>query len=132
MAIVKLDDDLVARYAAYAEEVHQPVAQILERQLARFAAYPPAQQVIPLDRAALQQLESLLGGGTLKSPADLVARVRAYASITLGKVVLDLSPAQKTELAYRAQKQGKTPEAITQELIDQVTQEMFWAPTPTR
>lgn len=132
MAIVKLDDDLVARYEPYATEAKLPVATILERQLARFAAHPPAQQVIPLDRATLQQLESLLGGGTLKSAADLVARTRAYASITLGKVVLDLSPAQKQELVHRATKQGRTPEAVVQELVAQVTTDLFYTPTPYR
>ena len=132
MALVKLDDDLVARYAASLKDPSLPVAPILDAQLARTAAFPPPTPILILDRAHLQPLETLLGGGLIRSADDLVARVRTYASITLGKIVLDLTPAQKEELAYRAQKQGRSPDALVADLVAQVTEAMFWGATPTR
>lgn len=128
--LVKLDDDLLARYAAMAPT--QPLPTLLERQLARFADYPPTVRVVPLARDTLQQIETLLGGGTLDTPQQLVDRVRSYASITLGKVVLDFTPAQKAEITHRAQKRGMTPDAVVKELIATVLDQMFDAVTPYR
>jgi hypothetical protein len=129
---VKLDDDLMAVYAHWADESKQPLAALLERQLARFQDYPPTLRVLPLGRGPLQQIESLLGGGQITSPENLVDRVRSYASITLGKVTLDLSQAQKAELTYRAQKRGVPPDVIVKEIIDLLLDQMFDAVTPYR
>ena len=130
--LIKLDDDLVARYDAIAAECKQPLAQVLERQLARFADYPPTQRAIILGRDHLQQVEKLLGGGQIQSPAALEARVRSYASVSLGKVVLDFTPAQKAEIAHRAEKRGMTPAAVAQELVHLVLDQAFDAVTPYR
>ena len=132
MALVKLDDDLLARYDCYAQQFKQPLAQILERQLARFADYPPTLRVVPLGRDDLQQVEKLLGGGQIQSGKVLVERVRAYAQVTLGSVELDLSPAQKAELVHRAEKQGRAPDVVVRELAAVVLDQMFDAVTPYR
>lgn len=130
--LVKLDDDLLAAYQRWADESKQPLAALLERQLARFQDYPPTLRVLPLGRGPLQQIEALLGGGQITTPEALVDRVRGYASVTLGKVVLDLSHAQKTELAYRAQKRGIAPDALVQEMVTLIIENMFEAVTPYR
>lgn len=130
--LVKLDDDVVAKYQAMAEEFKQPLDQILTRQLLRFADFAPMVRVVPLARESLQQVEHLLGGGQIQSGQVLADRVRSYASITLGKVVLDLSPVQKQEITHRAAKRGMTPDAVVQELITQVLDQMFDAVTPYR
>ena len=129
---IKIDDDLAARYLAIAEDCKQPLQQVIERQLARFVDYPPTVRALVLGRDPLQQIEHLLGGGQLTSPQVLVDRVRSYASVTLGKVVLDLSPAQKTEITYRAQKRGISPDAVIQEMVDIVLDQIFDAVTPYR
>jgi hypothetical protein len=127
---VKIDDDLAAAYAKMSRTI--PVETLLERQLARFMDYPPTIRIMPVGGDDLQQLEHLLGGGSIKSPADLVERVRSYASITLGKITLDLSTAQKIELAHRAAKRGISPEAVAKELVEIITEEMFASVTPYR
>ncbi len=129
---IKLDDDLVATYQQIATDFNQPVAQVIERQLARFADYPSTVRVVPLARDALQQVEKLLGGGQIQSGQVLVDRVRSYASITLGGVVLDFSQAQKEEIVHRAQKRGMTPGQVMQELIDIVLADAFEKVTPYR
>lgn len=132
MATIKIDDDLAARYSQIAEESRQPLQQVIERQLARFADYPSTVRVLPLARDDLQQIEHLLGGGSITSPKALVDRIRAYASITLGTITLDLSAAQKEEIAYRAQKRGLTPDAVAREMCDIVLEQIFQAVTPYR
>ena len=133
MALLKLDDDLLAQYDAYAQDSHLPVATVVERQLARFVDHPPgAGRVVVLAGLALERLETLLGGGQLTSAGALVARVDSYAKITIGRITLDFTPAQKEEIAHRAQKQGKTPDAVVQDLVAQITDSLFWSPTPSR
>lgn len=132
MAVVKLDDDLLARYDQIALDFKQPLAQVLERQLARFAEYPPTVRIVPLTRESLQQVERLLGGGQIQTAQQLVDRVRAYASVTLGKIEVDFSPAQKAELVHRATKRGVAPAIVVQELLDLFLDQVFDAVTPYR
>ena len=127
---VDLSDDLCDRYLAHSPTI--PLPQLLERQLARFADYPSTIRVVPLAREPLQQIEHLLGGGQIKTPQDLVDRVRSYASIRLGEITLDLSQAQKAEITHRAEKRGLTPEAVIREMVDIVLEEIFTAVTPYR
>src|SRR6266851_6684321 len=122
---IKLDDDLAARYQLLADQCTQPLTVVIERQLARFADYPPTLRVLPLAKAQLQEIEHLLGGGQITSAQALVDRVRSYASVTLGGVVLDLSHSQKAELAYRAQKRGMPPDAVVKELVDVILSQLF-------
>jgi hypothetical protein len=129
---IKLDDDLAARYQAIAEDCKQPLSVVIERQLARFVDYPPTVRALVVGREPLQQIEALLGGGQILSPQILVDRVRSYASVTLGKVVLDLSHAQKSEITHRAQKRGISPDVVVKEIIDLLLDQMFDAVTPYR
>lgn len=132
MGMVKLDDDVLAAYDKMALEFKQPLTQILDRQLARFSIFPPTVRIVPLAREALQEVEHLLGGGQIQSGEALVNRVRDYASITLGRIALDLSPAQKAEIVHRAAKRGMTPDAVVKELVGIVLDSMFDAVTPYR
>lgn len=132
MAFIKLDDDLLARYDQMALEFHQPLPILLERQLARFADYPPTLRMVVLSRDTLQEVEKRLGGGQIQTPQHLLDRIRAYASVSLGKIELDFSPAQKEEILHRAEKRGLSPEAVVQELINLVLDQAFDAVTPYR
>ncbi len=128
--LVHLDDDLCVRYQAMAPT--QPLAQILGRQLARFADYPATVRIVPLARDALQQIEHLLGGGQIATGTALESRIRDYASITLGQITLDLSAAQKAELVHRAAKRGMTPDALAHEMVDTLLDQLFEVSTPYR
>jgi hypothetical protein len=127
---ITIPDDLAQRYEALSPS--QPLDTIIERQLARFAALSPSVRVVPLTGDHLQQLEHLLGGGQIANPQALVDRVRAYASLTIGKITLDLSPAQKQEIQYRATKRGISAEAVAREMCDIVLDEVFERVTPYR
>jgi hypothetical protein len=130
--IVKIDDDLAAKYAAAAEESKQPLDLFIGRQLARFLDYPPTVRVIPVAKDVLQQIEKTLGGGQITTAAILLARIQSYAQVRLGDIVLDLSPVQKQEVAHRAEKRGIPPEAVVKELVDLLLDQMFDAVTPYR
>src|SRR4051812_37389064 len=123
MGLIKLDDDLLAHYESMAGTA--PLASYLERQVARFQASPVASRVVVLTGADLQALDKRLGLGQIQSAASLVAKVNDYAKVTLGKVEIELTATQKAEIVARAEKQGKTPEAIVRDLVAQIEETMF-------
>ena len=129
---IQIDDDLAAKYQRWADDSKQPLQQVVERQLARFVDFPSTVRVIPLARDPLQQIEGLLGGGQIQSAEQLVARVRQHAVVTLGKVDLEFSPAQKAEITHRAQKRGVSPDVVIQELVAIILDQAFDAVTPYR
>jgi len=130
--LVKIDDDVVLPYSEWAQANKQPFDAVLARQLARYSGIPLTARVLVLSGAALEAVEKLLGGGQLTTPDAAVKRVREYAQITLGKVDLDLSPAEKSEIVHRAQKQGKTPGQVVKELAAQLRDGLFYDTVPLR
>lgn len=130
--LVKLDDDLMAKYDQFAQESRQPLATIVERQLARFSSYPPSARMVVLSRETLQEVETRLGGGQIQTPSALLDRIRQFAQLKFGSIEIPLTPAQKDEVLARAAKQGKSPEAILRDLVDQITEQLFYGPVPTR
>ena len=120
--VISIDDKLYARYKEAADSVKFPggTEALIVRQLARMSDYAASARLIILDKAPLQQIEVALGGGSLRSADDLVERIKAYASISLGGVRMDLSPAQLEEVAYRAQKLGKAPDEMLKEMVQQI------------
>ncbi len=45
--------------------------------------------------------------------------------MALGEIVLPFNPAALSELKYRAQKRGKTPEALLREVIKKLSPEIL-------
>jgi hypothetical protein len=132
MVLIQLDDHLIARYQRHAQSARVPFEKLIERQLARFADTPVTQRVLALTGDSLQQIESLLGVGSTGSPESLLAAIRAFAGITIGDIRLAFSPSQLDEIAIRAEKQGRTPEEVVRELVDQISRDLFYAPVPYR
>jgi len=123
MGVIKLDDDLLAHYEAMAGST--PVATYIERQLRKFQAYPVSTRTVVITGQELQAVDKRLGMGQIQSAATLVAKLNDYAKITLGKIEIELTAAQKAELVERAEKQGKTPDAIVRDLIAQIEEQLF-------
>lgn len=123
MGQIKIDDDLLAHYESMAGTV--PVATYIERQLAKFQAYPVGFRTVVLTGTDLQALDKRLGLGQIQSAKALVAKVNDYAKVTLGGVEIELTASQKAEIVDRAEKQGKTPEAIVRDLVAQLEESMF-------
>lgn len=129
---ISIPDDLYQRYADAAKRAKKPTAALVVQQLERFVDAPPTQRSIILTGEALQEADTLLGIGSTADAATLLAAIRRWAGITIGDIRLPFSPSQLQEIAHRAQKQGKTPEAICRDIIDQMAQDFFWGPTVAR
>lgn len=130
--IITLPDAIAFKYQTAAAQARVSLEKYLERALARAADIPLGQRVIVLSGDSLAEVDQLLGIGSTASPEALLAAIRAWAGITIGDIRLTFSPAQLEEVAYRAARQGKTPEAIVQDLVAQLQDGLFHGTVPTR
>lgn len=130
--LVKIDDDVAAKYAAHPDTAKLPLEQVLNRRLAWLADYPLTSRVVILSGDQLAEIEGLLGGAQIQRPADLLARVQVYSQVKLGTVVVPLTLAEKEELAYRAKKQGKPVGDLMRDLVNQLHSQLFNDTVPVR
>lgn len=130
--LIQLDDVIALKYQQAADRAKVPLGKLLERQLARFASVPVGQRVLVLTGDPLEQMDRLLGLGSTKDPAALLGAVQAWAGITIGDIRLEFSPSQLAEIQHRADKQGKSPEAIVQDIVSQLEQAFFHEPVVAR
>ena len=123
--LIQLDDAIALKYQQAADRARVPLAKLLERQLVRFAEIPLGARALTLAGDDLEQVDALLGLGSTQSPAALLAALRAYAGISIGGIRLEFSPAQLAEIAYRADKQGKSPQAVVEDIVQQMSWRFF-------
>lgn len=130
--LVQIDDAVALRYQQAADKARVPLAKYLERQLTKFGEIPVGQRVLVLTGEGLEEVDRLLGLGSTQNPIAFLAAVRNWAGITIGGIRLDFTPAQLAEIAYRAEKQGKTPEDVVRDIVEQMNHQFFTDTVPTR
>jgi hypothetical protein len=123
---LSLDDDLADFYAKEAQSRHIPVGTIVAERLAAAKPLDPRRRgFIVADAQTLQELESILGGGSLTSERNLVEKVRRLARIRFGDHTFQITPGQYEELAFRAKKTGRTVEQLVADLYTRMSRDLF-------
>lgn len=125
--LVKIPDDLYLRYEAAAKTATPRVTAeaLLVQQLTRFADYPASRRTVVATGDLLEKIETLLGGGQIQTPEQLLTKIRAWAGISIGNIRLSFTPAQLEEIAHRAAKQEKTPREIAEAIVVQLADQFF-------
>jgi len=129
---ISIPDDLYAKYQDAAKQARKPTGALLIQQLDRFVDAPPTRRAIILSGESLEEIDRLLGAGSTLSAEALIQAVKRWAGISIGDIRLHFSPAQLQEIAIRAKKQGKSPEAVCQDIVDQLAHEFFYQPVVRR
>lgn len=125
---LRIDDDLLGVYQAEAEASGGKLSleHVLADRLKRAEYLVPNSRYIVLADAPRDQMEKLLGGGSLRSGDDLLEKVSRLARVRFGDHTLeDLTPGQMEELVYRAEKMGKTVDQLLQETWAKFRQDFF-------
>lgn len=129
---IQIPDAVAQLYQDQATRGHLTLERVLARQLIKFAEVPGAAQTVVLHGDALAEIDRLLGIGSTQSPAAVLRAIKSWAGITIGAIRLDFSPAQLDEIAHRAAKQGKTPEAVVADIVAQLQSSFFHEPVVAR
>jgi len=110
-------------YCDHADRIHGLTNQtvspesLMADQLQRFAHVIPSDRIVVLEPASRARLEEILQGGGLADAKDLVAKVQNLASLEIGKVVVDFSPAQWEELRNLARRNAKTVQDVAEATV---------------
>lgn len=126
---VTISDQIADTYQAYATQQGIPLDAIILKQLDRFKAVTPGAATVVLGSKHLEYLAEKLHGGDVRSAEDLVTKVDRLAGIKFEAIDLRLTPAQLEELAFRAERQGKTVEDLVQEMWARLSVEFFNTPS---
>lgn len=132
MARVTIPDETYQRFEAAAAASKLTTEELIARQLTRFVDHPISTRVVVLSGAQLEELEILLGGGHLQSPKALFEKVKGLAGVTIGNIRLPFNAAQLEEIGHRAQRQGKTPKQVCEDIVAQMAEQFFYGPVVSR
>lgn len=127
--VLHVHDDLYQRYERESDDRNIPVASVLEDRLVAAVPLDPRSPFLVVTGDALKALEAATGHLPLITPAGLVAKVERLARIKFGDHVLTLTPGQYEEIAWRANKQGKTIEQMI-EIAFRTFAEQFFTLVP--
>lgn len=132
--LVQIPDALYLKLKKAADAADRATTpeQLIARQLQRFGDFPVTVRTVLVAGDDLEALETTLGGGQVKDGADLLKKVHQWAGITIGNIRVDFSPAQLDEIAHRAEKQGKDPQTIVDDIVRQIAEQFFWTPVVAR
>ena len=123
---ITLPDDLADLYLAYATKQGRPLDDVIAAQLKKFKSLEPGKASLTIGGEATSKLEAATGGLPLRNAEDLVARVERLAAISFQHIRLDFSLSHLEELAYRAERQGKSVETLIIETAERIREELFW------
>lgn len=123
---ITIDDEVLEPYHTMAQQQGRPLEAVVSAQLQRFNKLVPGKKAVVINQDALTALEPPLGGRPIKDAEDLLQRVNQLANISFEGINLELTLNQKQELAYRAQRQGRTVEFLVREIWQHLAQNFFW------
>lgn len=125
-----MDDEVWDIYRRESIDRRMPPGELIRERLSRAIALDPRTRamVLPGDRY-MQQLEEKLGGGQIVHHEDLLRKVQNLASIKFGTHEFQITPGQYRELAFRAQKTGRSIDQLIAEIYRRM-QDTFWEYVP--
>lgn len=119
---LQVDDQTLTALQARADASRVDLEMTATRLLASSAAlFPLGGRVVVLSGDPLDNLEGLLGGGSVLNGEDLQKKVERLAGISFGHVRLPFSPGQLEEIATRAERNSLTPE----QMIERTARKMY-------
>ena len=124
---ITIPDDVADPYLAFADAASVPLDEVITQQLKRFAHLHPREKAIVVPAKIHADLAAALGHLPLRDAADLLTRIKAHGQITFESLDIGLTPTQKAELAYRAERQGKTVDYLLAEMAGAFLQDFFYA-----
>lgn len=124
--LLQVSDDTYAQIEARAtaqRRTPELSAQALLHDAA--VALPVAGRAVVVSGPDLQQLEAVLGGGSVLSGGDLVAKVLRLAGISFLHVRLPFTPNQLELLAEKAERQGLTVDQLVERTAPRIYEQFF-------
>lgn len=121
-----VDDATYARLDARATATRRALTLEATRLLQTAAqVLPLSGRAVVIAGEALDRLESMLGGGSVLDPADLVKKTERLAGISFLHCRLPFTPNQLEALAEKAARQGLTVEQLVERTAPRIYEQFF-------
>lgn len=120
--LLQIPDTVHDAYIRHAEKLQgaggsASAEDLMIQHLERYKDVPPHDRIVVVESRARQRLEDILQGGALRDSADLIQKVEHLASLQIGQIKVDFTPAQWTELKNRALRNNRTVYQIVEATV---------------
>lgn len=128
---VSLPTAALASLEAHASDAH-PLESLIALAVTRAGHLPPGGRCLVLSADQLDRVEQALGGisGTIATGDQLVTRLDAQMTVSIGGVTVPFSKAELAEIKLRAGKRGQTPQQFVEGVVRALHDQFFTAPLP--
>lgn len=122
---LELPDATYEQFEEEAQRVRQPLERVITNRVLTVGQIPTGARVILLTGETLDQLEQILGGGSILNAEDLLKKVERLAGISFVHLRLPFSPSQLEQLQEKARRQGLTVEQLVHRTAPRVYEQFF-------
>lgn len=123
--ILTVEDDIAEVYKSEATARKIPIEQLIEERIAHAGELDPRERYLIVAGNNRKRLEATLGGLPVLSVEELLQKTARLARIKFGDHTILLSAGQMEELAWRANKLGKSVEDMVQIAYERFAQDFF-------
>lgn len=125
MLRVAVDDDVIAKMQKESDEVRRSLEDIAAIRIKASMKLPLRERAIVASGNELEQLETILGGGSLVHGPDLLKKVQRLAGISFLHVRLPFTPNQLELLEEKARRQGLTVDQLVERTAPRIYEQFF-------
>lgn len=123
---VAVGEDLLTTLQAQADLLRKSPEQVATTKLREgLLQLPAVGRAVVVSGAALEQLEQILGGGSLLNGADLQKKVARLAGISFLHVRLPFSPSQLEQLVEKAARNSLTVDQLVERTAPRMYEQFF-------
>lgn len=125
MLRVLVDDDLVARLQQDSDVVRRSIEEIAAIRIKASLKLPLRERAVVASGSELEQLETILGGGSLLNGPDLLKKVQRLAGVSFLHCRLPFTPNQLEMLAEKAARQGLSVDQLVERTAPRIYEHFF-------
>lgn len=122
---VPVDEDVIAKMQEESDSVRRSLEDIAAIRLKASMKLPLRERAVVATGTELEQLETILGSGSLLNGPDLLKKVQRLAGISFLHVRLPFSPAQLEALQEKAARQGLTVDQLVERTAPRIYEQFF-------
>ncbi len=122
---VLVDEDTLAKLQTIADDTRKDLEVVAQVKLKAGVSLLPPGRVVVVGGDLLEELEAILGGGSLLNGPDLLKKVRRLAGISFLHVRLPFTPNQMEALEDKAARQGFSVEQLVNRTAPRIYEQFF-------
>jgi hypothetical protein len=122
---VQVDEELLGKLQKESDDVRRSLEDLAAIRLKASMKLPLRERAVVAAGSELEQLETILGGGSLLNGPDLLKKVSRLAGISFLHCRLPFTPNQLEALQEKASRQGLTVDQLVERTAPRIYEQFF-------